>query len=185
MPKLFRRLQATLWRAAKPSIFFSALLLSGCADHYTVAINNQPVFDPTGRLFNGRLTDPNLQGCVNIAMQNQNIQNAELLTVLACGDSEVQTLENIDRLAALRFLELSNNRLHDLSPLQRLRSLGGLDLSNNVITDISPLLNMPNLASVNLTGNLEIPCQQLDALGERLGNNLTRPASCRNPALGR
>lgn len=166
---------------ARGVLMICALLaLSACADRYTVAINNQPVFDPTGRLFDGRLTDPDLQGCVNIAMQNQNIQNAELLRVLACANSEVETLENIDRLPQLRFLELSNNRIHELSDLQRLRALGGLDLSNNAITDISTLLNMPSLATVNLAGNPEIPCQQLDILGERLGSSLTRPATCRD-----
>jgi len=165
------------WRAL---LICPLLLLTACADRYTVAINNQPVFDPTGRLFDGRLADPDLQGCVNIAMQNQNIQNAELLRVLACANSEVETLENIDQLPQLRFLELSNNRIHEISDLLRLGSLGGLDLSNNAITDISTLLNMPSLVTVNLSGNPEIPCQQLDILGQRLGNNLTRPATCRN-----
>lgn len=156
----------------------ATLALSGCSQNYTVAVNNQPVFDPTGRLFNGRLADPDLQGCVNIAMQQQSTQDAELLRVLSCANSEVQDLTNIDQLTQLRFLDVSNNTIRDLSPLQRLRSLGGLNLANNAITDISTLLNMPNLATVNLSGNDGISCQQLQTLGQRLGSNLTGPERC-------
>ena len=155
------------------------LLLSACSQNYTVSVNNQAVFDPTGRLFDGELTDPDLQGCVNIAMQQQNVNNAGLLRVLSCGSSEVETLGNIEQLSELRFLDLSNNFIRDLSPLQSLASLGGLNLMNNSIEDISPLLNMASLASVNLSGNNNIPCQQLQALQARLSNNLNRPQNCR------
>jgi hypothetical protein len=155
------------------------LLLSTCSSNYTVSVNNQAVFDPTGRLFTGELADPDLQGCVNIAMQQQNISNAGLLRVLSCGSSEVETLGNINQLSELRFLDLSNNFIRDLSPLQSLASLGGLNLMNNSIEDIGPLLNMASLASVNLRGNNNIACDQLRALESRLGNNLSQPESCR------
>lgn len=161
-------------------ILGAALLTTACSQNYTIAVNNQPVFDPTGRLFNGQLSDADLQGCVNIAMQQQNIEHAGQLQILSCANSEVTTLANIDLLTQLRFVDLSNNNIRDLSSLQRMRSLGGLNLMNNAILDISPLINMPNLANVNLSGNNGIPCEQLAVLGERLGNNLTRPASCRD-----
>ena len=154
--------------------------ISACSQNYTISVNNQAVFDPTGRLFNGELADPDLQGCVNLAMQQQGTQNAELLRVLSCGSSEVDTLDNVGQLTQLRFLDLSNNFVRDLSPLQDLRLLGGLNLMNNEITDIGPLLNMTNLASVNLVGNNNIACQQLLALEDRLGSNLSQPESCRN-----
>jgi hypothetical protein len=51
---------------------------------------------------------------------------------------------------------------------------------NNEVTDIGPLLNMMNLASVNLVGNNNIACQQLRALEDRLGSNLSRPETCQN-----
>lgn len=156
------------------------VLLAACSQSFTVSVNNQAVFDPNGRLFNGDLADPDLQGCVNIAMQQQSIQNAQLLRVLSCGNSEVETLANIEQLTQLRFLDLSNNLIRDVSPLQDLRLLGGLNLMNNAITDISPLLAMTNLASVNLVGNNNIPCSQLLSLEERLGSNMSRPDSCRS-----
>jgi len=154
------------------------ILISACSSNYTVSVNNQAVFDPTGRLFAGDLADPDLQGCLNIAMQQQNTQDADLLRVLSCGSSEVDSLGNIEQLAQLRFLDLSNNFIRDLSPLQALRLLGGLNLMNNEVNDIGPLLNMANLASVNLVGNNNIPCQQLQALEDRLGSNLSRPTGC-------
>ena len=167
-------------RASK--LLAAALLISisACSQNYTISVNNQAVFDPSGRLFNGELADPDLQGCVNLAMQQQGTQNAELLRVLSCGSSEVDTLDNVGQLTQLRFLDLSNNFIRDLSPLQDLRLLGGLNLMNNEITDIDPLLNMRNLASVNLVGNSNIACQQLLALEDRLGSNLSQPESCRN-----
>ena len=177
------RLYQVIDTTSRASRLVAAALLisiSACSQNYTVSVNNQAVFDPTGRLFNGDLADPDLQGCVNIAMQQQNLQNAELLRVLSCGSSEVETVEAIEQLTQLRFLDLSNNFIHDISPLQGLRSLGGLNLMNNEIADISPLLNMANLASLNLVGNNDIPCQQLLTLEARLGSNLSRPDSCRN-----
>lgn len=170
----------TTSRASKLAVAALLISISACSQNYTVSVNNQAVFDPTGRLFNGDLADPDLQGCVNIAMQQQNLQNAELLRVLSCGSSEVETVEAIEQLAQLRFLDLSNNFIREVSPLQGLRLLGGLNLMNNEITDIGPLLNMTNLASVNLVGNNNIPCQQLLTLEQRLGSNLSRPDSCRN-----
>lgn len=167
-------------RASKLVAAALLISISACSQNYTVSVNNQAVFDPTGRLFDGEFTDPDLQGCVNIAMQQQSTQDAELLRVLSCGSSEVRTVEAIDQLTQLRFLDLSNNFIRDVSPLQGLLLLGGLNLMNNEITDIGPLLTMTNLASVNLVGNNNIACQQLLILEDRLGNNLGRPESCRN-----
>ena len=170
----------TLPRVSKLVAPALLVLISACSQNYTVSVNNQAVFDPTGRLFNGDLADPDLQGCVNIAMQQQNLQNAELLRVLSCGSSQVKTVDAIEQLTQLRFLDLSNNFIRDVSPLQGLRLLGGLNLMNNEIADIGTLLNMTNLTSINLVGNNNIPCQQLLTLEGRLGSNLSRPDSCRN-----
>lgn len=180
MTKLLKTPTSLPQSCIKALFLCAALLASACSQNYTVAVNNQAVFDPTGRLPSGRLADADLQGCVNIAMQQQGIQNAGSLSILSCANSEVNDLSNIAQLAQLRFLDVSNNTIRNLTPLLGLRSLGGLNLTNNVITDIGPLLNMPNLATVNLSGNDGIACQQLQALAQRLGNNLTRPERCRS-----
>lgn len=156
------------------------LLLPGCGQNYSVSVNNQPVYDPTGRSISGEVSDADLQGCINLAMQQQGVQNQADLTILSCANAQIRVLDNIGRLRRLRFLDLGNNAISNITPLEDLPTLGGLNLANNAITDISPLLNMQSLASVSLLGNNNIPCDQLSALGARLGNNLTAPQRCRN-----
>lgn len=163
----------------RPILLVAFLLgLTACSQNFTVSVNNQAVFDPTGRLFTGQLADPNLQGCVNIALRQQEVESAEKLKVLACSNSEVETLGNIAQLSQLRFLELGNNNIRDISPLAGLSFLSGLNLMNNSITDTSTLLNMSTLVSVNLVGNNNIPCSQLQSLKQKLGNNLEAPEAC-------
>ena len=156
------------------------LLVVSCSQEFTVSVNNQPVFDPGDRLFDGQLVDPDLQGCVNFAVQQQGLQTSAMLTVLSCANSEIRDLGNISQLAQLRFLDLGNNNISNITPLEDLTQLGGLNLMNNAITDIAALLNIPTLASVSLVGNNEIPCHQLQLLKIKLGDNLSSPRSCRN-----
>ena len=165
--------------------FGSTLLLSlsvctACSQPFTVTVNNQAVYDPTGRLIVSEVVDADLQGCINLAMQQQNVQSAGELTVLSCANSEIQNLERIGQLTQLRFLDLSNNKISNLTPLEELSLLGGLNLSNNQISNLGPLLNMPSLTSVSLIGNNGISCVQLSLIENRFGDNLTPPESCRN-----
>ncbi|MCG8415682.1 MAG: leucine-rich repeat domain-containing protein [Pseudomonadales bacterium] len=156
------------------------LLLSGCSQPYTVSINNQAVYDPSGRLIDGSTIDADLQGCINLALRQQSLSSPTELTVLSCANSAIRSLENIGQLSQLRFLDLSNNNITNITPLEDLPTLGGLSLINNQITDIAPLFNLPGLTSVSLLGNDGIPCQQIQALRSRLGANLNAPESCRN-----
>ncbi len=157
----------------------SFCLLSACSG-YTVTVNNQPVYDPLGRVPAQGELDANLQGCINLAMQQQGIANAGDLSVLSCANSEIRELENIAQLANLRFLDLGDNNIRNVTPLEDLRQLSGLNLNNNVIDDVTPLLNIASLASVSLLGNGDVPCNQLNLLRDRLGENLIAPQSCRN-----
>ena len=157
-----------------------ALLLTSCAQSLTVSVNDQAVYDPSGRIVGSQALDADLQGCINLALRQQNLQSPAELSVLSCANSAIQNLENIGQLTQLRFLDLSNNNIINITPLEDLRVLGGLSLINNQINDIAPLLNIAGLTSVNLTGNNNIPCQQLQTLRNRMGNNLTAPQSCRN-----
>lgn len=158
-------------------VFFG---LSSCSQNFTVSVNDQAVFDPTGRSFSGQLPDPDLQGCVNIALQQQEVETAGLLQVLSCADSEVETLDDIAVLSQLRFLDLRNNSIRNVTPLEELGFLAGLNLMNNSVNDIGSLLSMATLVSVNLSGNNDIPCQQLQILADRLGNKLIQPDNCRS-----
>ncbi|MEQ8314014.1 MAG: leucine-rich repeat domain-containing protein [Gammaproteobacteria bacterium] len=157
-----------------------ALTLVACARPLTVSVNDQAVYDPRGRITGSQALDADLQGCINVAMQQQQVNRPAELRVLSCANSEIRNLANIGRLQRLRFLDLSNNNIDNLTPLEELPSLSALSLVNNRIADIGPLLNIQSLTSVSLLGNNTIPCQQLSQLRQILGNNLTPPDSCRN-----
>jgi Leucine-rich repeat (LRR) protein len=168
-------------RFTRNSVGMSFVLLTmSCSQQFTVSVNNQALFDPAGRLISNEVTDPDLQGCINLAIEQQNIRSALELTVLSCADSEVNDLNNIGQLTQLRFLDLANNQISNITPLENLQELGGLNLMNNAILDITPLLTINSLTSVSLIGNQDIPCSQLQLLREKLGDNLSEPISCNN-----
>lgn len=156
------------------------MALLSCARPLTVSVNDQAVYDPRGRIIGSQALDADLQGCINLAMEQQQVNSPAELRVLSCANSEIRNLANIGRLQRLRFLDLSNNNIANLTPLEELPNLSALSLVNNRITDIGPLLNIQSLTSVSLLGNNTIPCQQLSQLRQILGNNLTPPDSCRN-----
>ncbi len=160
------------------TILIVLLWLEACSQPYTISVNNQAVFDPSGRLIDATTIDADLQGCINLALQQQALNSLAELTVLSCANSNIRNIENIGQLSQLRFLDLSNNSISNITPLEDLKALGGLSLVNNRIYDIAPLFNMPGLSSVSLLGNDNIPCQQLNQLRSRLGTNLDAPLTC-------
>ena len=157
-----------------------AAAISGCNRQYMVTVNNQSVYDPRVPAGLLQLSDPDLQGCVNLALVQQNISNPSELGVLSCSNANVTDLRGIEQFRNLRFLDLAANNISDLQPLASLSQLSGLSIPFNPLTDISPLLEMDNLTAVILTGNDQLSCSQLDRLEQRLGQNLTRPEACQN-----
>jgi len=166
-------------RSGSSFLLLAALVFSACSQPYAVSVNSQAVYDPKRRLLGAGAVEADLQGCINIALRQQGIQNPTQLTVLSCANSEIRNLENISTLTQLRFLDLANNAITNITPLEGMTALSGLNLTNNAIEDIGPLLNIPGLASVSLVGNDNIPCSQLQTLQQRLGDNLARPDNCR------
>lgn len=154
--------------------------ISSCGNEFVVSINDQAVYDPEGRLLSGEVADADLQGCVNLALQQQNVDSPAEISVLSCANSEISDLVNIGELASLRFLDIGNNNITNITPLEDLPLLSGINLANNQVTDIGPLFNIPNLASVNLLGNNNIPCDELEELKNQLGSNLAAPENCNN-----
>ena len=154
------------------------LLVTSCSNEFVVSINEQAIYDPEGRLLIGEVADADLQGCINLALQQQNLSSSAELTVLSCANSEISNLTNIKELISLRFLDIGNNNVSNITPLEDLPLLSGVNLINNQITDLGPLFNIPNLSSVNLVGNNRVDCNELANLQESLGSNLTPPASC-------
>ena len=164
----------------KVSLISVAALLTACSSSLVVTINQQAVYDPGGRLVLGEVADADLQGCINLALQQQGKETPSEITALSCANAEINTLDNIKALSGLRFLDLGNNNLSNITPLEELISIGGVNLANNRITDIGPLFNMPSLTSVNLSGNQGIACEELDELQRKLGTKLILPRNCKD-----
>ena len=159
-------------------ILLASILLIGCASPIVVSINEQPIYDPSGRIRQGEVLDADLQGCINLALQQQNMNLSSELSALSCADAQITDLEKISQLAKLRFLDLGGNNIINITPLEELPILSGLNLKDNQIRDISPLLNMPNLNSVNLQGNNRISCSELSRLKGRSGLSVVVPDTC-------
>ncbi|MEZ5491779.1 MAG: leucine-rich repeat domain-containing protein [Gammaproteobacteria bacterium] len=155
-------------------------LLAGCTRQFAITVNEKSVYDPRLPENARQVSDPDLQGCINLALRQSGVTDPANLTVLSCAAAQVEDLRGIAQLASLRFLDLTRNAITDLQPLASLPRLSGLSLADNAITDISPLLAINSLTAVVLSGNTQIPCSQLDRLEQRLGHNLTRPASCQD-----
>ena len=153
-------------------------VFTACSQPMAVSVNNRAVYDPGGRLLGSEVLDADLQGCINLALRQQNLDSPSQLSVLSCANSEIRELDNIGQLIQLRFLDLGNNLITNITPLENLRQLSGLNLAGNQVNDISPLLNIPSLTSVILDGNPAVPCDQLASLRQQLGDNLSEPAVC-------
>lgn len=161
-------------------LLLGIISLQSCTRQFSVSVNEQTLYDPRTQLPVVQLSDPGLQGCVNIALQQQQVQSINELSALSCANSEVVRLDGLEQLHALRFLNLSDNNIDDLNPLQALGQLSGLSLANNPISDVAALLSLPSLNVVNLLGSEDIPCSQLNLLEQKIGTGLQRPANCRN-----
>ena len=164
----------------KSLTLYCSALLTSCANPIVISVNEQAIYDPSDRVRNAEVLDADLQGCINLALQQQGMDSAAQLSTLSCANAEIRDLERISFLANLRFLDLGDNNVTNITPLEDLPLLSGLNLRNNQVRDVGPLLNMPNLSSVNLHGNHSIPCSELDTLRSRFGANITLPVTCDN-----
>ncbi|MBC53651.1 MAG: hypothetical protein CMQ34_07430 [Gammaproteobacteria bacterium] len=159
------------------ALTLALLLLASCTRKFSVSVNEQVLYDPRpGHVV--AVTDPGLQSCINVALRNGALSGADDVQTLACPALEIETLAGIEQLENLRYLDLAGNQLEHLDALRRLRRLSSVNAPNNDLNDISGLLAVPSLTSAVLTGNPRIPCQQLDALAQRLAQNLLRPTQC-------
>ncbi|MDT8428218.1 MAG: hypothetical protein RQ757_05580 [Pseudomonadales bacterium] len=152
------------------------LLITACARQFAVSVNNQTLYDPRPVLSNIQLVDPGMQSCLNLLLQQGAADSGEI-RVFSCAGLAITTVDGIANLQGLQFIDISNNQLPHLDELRRLALLG-INAENNRLNDISALLNIPTLVTANLRGNPDIPCQQLNRLRNKLGQNLQAPEQC-------
>lgn len=173
------RPEKSLCPGAAVALTVISLFLTACSG-YQVVLNDNVLYSPRNLPPPSLLSDPNLQGCLNLQFATADNDDPRNIKLLACPSSGVQSLDGIRELPNLEQLELSDNNISDLSPLLALRNLRVLSARNNRISNINALMSLPILRFVALQGNNAIPCRQLDTLEEKIGNSLNRPASCSN-----
>jgi Leucine-rich repeat (LRR) protein len=152
-------------------ILLSAIVLSACSQKFTVSVNDQNVYDPRPNQTAQRFSDPGLQACVNLTVQQTGV-DVDKIKVLACPDWQIAEIESIGTLRSLQFLDLSDNNITSLAPVTTLRNLSSISINNNRISDAAPLLRIATLTSATLNGNADIPCQQIESLRAKLKANL-------------
>jgi hypothetical protein len=161
---------------------FTILMLSipaACSNSpYRITFNDNVIHDPAVPPERRLFSDPGLQACVNQLLAADTTLSVSDISLLVCPDAGIRNLAGIEVLAGLEQLELSNNSISNIAPLASLRNLRVLGIRNNNLGNIGILAGMPILRFVTLQGNTGISCRQLDELGEKLGNTLTRPATC-------
>jgi len=160
------------------TLLIMILLLTTCARKYSVSVNQNTVYDPRGRITNVRFPDPGLQACVNMRIQQQQLESVEEITVLTCTSLEIRSLDGIQTVSNLEFLDLTDNRLTYLSGLRTLNNLRSVTASGNPLIDISALFGLSALNAAVFSNTSNIPCAQLDRLQQKLGENLIRPLQC-------
>ncbi len=160
------------------TLLIMMLLLTTCARKYSVSVNQNTVYDPRGRITDVRFPDPGLQACVNMRIQQQQLESVEKITVLTCPSLEIRSLDGLQAVTNLEFLDVTDNRLTYLTDLRTLNNLRSVTASGNPLIDISALFGLPALNAAVFNNTSNIPCAHLDRLEQKLGENLIRPLQC-------
>lgn len=168
--------------AALLTVLFTVLCaMGGCAQRYSVTLNNNVLYGPEAAAQRNAVTrDSGLQACLDQTLERLEQTDPARVTLLACPGAGIETLAGLEALAGLEQLELSDNDISDLGPLVALKNLRVLGLRNNEIGDVRVLNELPILRFLTLEGNERIPCRQLDGLQAKLGNTFGRPERCVN-----
>jgi Leucine-rich repeat (LRR) protein len=156
-------------------------MLGSCqAGNYRYVLNDNVLYQPggPGKATDNVLRDAALQACLDQQLEADGTSDLAQIKQLACAGNGVQTLSGIARLPALEQLELSDNRIDDLRPLAPLKNLRVLGLRNNPVTSIHLLMDMQLLRFVSLQGSDKLPCKEVAALKNKLGNTLGEPTHC-------
>ena len=90
------------------------------------------------------------------------------LKSLTLTENAVSSLEPLRGLPKLENLALGNNRVSDLSPLSSCTTLKRLLLPNNKVSDLKPLYGLTNLHALDIRGNPSLKLEDVLALREAL-----------------
>ena len=108
------------------------------SDFITIFVDAYPNFSEL------TFADTTLQQCVDDAASAGGLEDAGQLTALTC------------------------TGVGDASGLDVFANLASLNLAGNTLTTLDPVLPLDNLQFLDISGNANLPCEQIDALAQRL-----------------
>jgi len=150
-------------------------LVAACGS-YDLTINEKLVYTPKPLFSDYSVTDPALQSCLELTIQDSKSSSASDLEILNCSHAGIAELAGIETFSGITRLKLSSNGLDNISALAALSNLEVLLLDNNQIVDLRPLLALRVLRELDLSANPQLLCSSANGLIAI--ENLTLPQHC-------
>lgn len=136
----------------------SAFFLLCACQGYDFTVNEKVVYTPTPLFHDYTTPDPGLNSCLEQAINDGRITNAQQLTTLDCSFAGIENLEGLSAFTGLTALRLSANKIRNLVELNKILTLETLYLDDNQIVDPVPLNQLPVLHDLDLSGNPALQC---------------------------
>jgi len=158
-------------------LVLSTIFLSACSQ-YDIKVNEQLVYAAKKTFTDFKVTDPNLQTCIDQTLKDQNATSASSLTRLACTNAGIIDLKGLRAFPQLQHLSLHSNRIASLSELATLSELKELNAADNALIDASGILSLLKLEKVDLRNNPALECRELIQLQSFTQVELLSPKQC-------
>jgi len=158
-------------------LVLSTLFLSSCSQ-YDIKVNEQLIYAAEKPFTDFKVTDPNLQTCIDQTLKDQNATSAASLTRLACTNAGITNLEGLRVFPQLQHLSLHSNHITSLSELATLSELRELNVADNSLKDASGILSLLKLEKVDLRNNPTLECRELTQLQSFTQVEVLSPKQC-------
>lgn len=152
--------------------------MAGCGN-YDFKVNEKVVYTPQPLFSDFAISDPALRACVEQAIIDQKVVEANQLLILNCSNAGISALDGLEIFTGLRQLKLSANAIRNLMALATMSSLESLYLDDNEVVDPVPLYELLSLRNLDLSGNAQLQCPAGNALFQV--EDVTLPEHCRRP----
>jgi Leucine-rich repeat (LRR) protein len=154
-----------------------ALLLVVACQGYDVTVNEKVVYSPKPLFRDYTTPDQGLRNCLEQAINDGVITNAQQLTRLDCSFAGIENLEGLAVFTSLTELRLSANKVRNLVELGKLADLEALYLDDNQVVDPVPLDQLLALRHLDLSGNPALQCPRPGSLAQV--TTVVLPKHCR------
>lgn len=154
-----------------------ALLLVSACQGYDVTLNEKVVYSPKPLFRDYTTPDPGLRTCLEQAINDGVITNAQQLTSLDCSFAGIENLEGLAVFTSLTEIRLSANKVRNLVELDKILTLEALYLDDNQVVDPVPLDQLLALRHLDLSGNPALQCPRPGSLAHV--TTIILPEHCR------